>query len=154
MIDEDAFGLGKWKLKESSEQGMLAQAKRAEKSGKGIVFLGWEPHPMNKNLQMVYLTGGDEYFGPNLGGATVYTNVRKGLGTDCPNLGKFLQNLGFSLEMENDIMGAILDDKAKPDDAAKAWLKAHPEALDAWLAGVTTFDGGDAAAAVRAALGV
>ncbi|MFO1140857.1 MAG: choline ABC transporter substrate-binding protein [Amaricoccus sp.] len=153
MIDEDAFGLGKWKLKESSEQGMLAQAKRAEKSGKGIVFLGWEPHPMNKNLQMVYLTGGDKYFGPNLGGATVYTNVRKGLATDCPNLGKFLQNLVFSLEMENDIMGAILDEKAKPDDAAKAWLKAHPEALDGWLAGVTTFDGGDAAAAVRAAIG-
>ena len=153
MIKKDAFGLGKWKLKESSEQGMLAQAKRAEKSGKGIVFLGWEPHPMNKNLQMVYLTGGDDYFGPNLGGATVYTNVRKGLATDCPNLGKFLSNLGFSLEMENEIMGSILDDKEKPDDAATAWLKAHPEVLDGWLAGVTTFDGGDAVAAVRGAIG-
>ncbi|MFO1211002.1 MAG: choline ABC transporter substrate-binding protein [Amaricoccus sp.] len=154
MISDDAFGLGKWKLKESSEQGMLAQATRAQKSGKGIVFLGWEPHPMNKNLEMVYLTGGDKYFGPNLGGATVYTNVRKGLATDCPNLGKFLQNLAFSLDMENDIMGSILDDKQKPDAAAQAWLKAHPEVLDGWLAGVTTRDGGDAVAAVKSALGV
>ena len=132
---------------------MLAQAKRAEKSGKGIVFLGWEPHPMNKNLQMVYLSGGDDYFGPNFGGATVYTNVRKGLATDCPNLGKLLANLGFSLEMENEVMGSILDDKEDPDKAAAAWLKAHPEALDGWLAGVTTFDGGDAVAAVKSSLG-
>jgi glycine betaine/proline transport system substrate-binding protein len=33
MIDKDAFGLGDFKLKESSEQAMLAQAKRAEASG-------------------------------------------------------------------------------------------------------------------------
>jgi glycine betaine/proline transport system substrate-binding protein len=51
-------------------------------------------------------------------------------------------------------MGAILDDGEDPSDAAQAWLKAHPEALDAWLAGVTTRDGGDAVAAVRTALGV
>ncbi len=154
MIDKDAFGLGKFSLKESSEQGMLAQAARAQKSGKGIVFLGWEPHPMNKNLEMTYLTGGDDWFGPNLGGATVYTNVRKGLLEECPNLGTFLKNLSFSLGMENEIMGLILDDKEDPADAATAWLKANPTALDPWLAGVTTRDGGDAAAAVRDALGV
>ena len=51
-------------------------------------------------------------------------------------------------------MGAILDDGADPDKAATAWLKAHPDVLDGWLAGVTTRDGGDGAAAVRASLGV
>ena len=56
---------------ETSEQGMLAQAARAQQSGEGIVFLGWEPHPMNANFEMTYLTGGDEVFGPNFGGATV-----------------------------------------------------------------------------------
>ena len=130
MIEKDAFGLGGFELKESSEQGMLAQAARAEKSGEGIVFLGWEPHPMNKNLEMAYLTGGDEFFGPNLGGATVYTNVRKGYVAECPNVGKFLQNLVFSLDMENEIMGAILDDGEDPADAAAAWLKANPDALE------------------------
>jgi glycine betaine/proline transport system substrate-binding protein len=154
MIAQDAFGLGDFELKESSEQGMLAQAARAEKSGEGIVFLGWEPHPMNKNVKMTYLTGGDEFFGPNLGGATVYTNVRKGYVAECPNAGKFLENLVFSLDMENEIMGAILDDGEDPADAAQAWLGANPEVLDTWLAGVTTRDGGDAVAAVRASLGV
>ncbi len=79
MIDKNAFGLGKFELKESSEQAMLAEAKRAERTGKGIVFLGWEPHPMNTNIKMTYLTGGDDWFGPNFGGATVYTNTRAGL---------------------------------------------------------------------------
>ena len=40
------------------------------------------------------------------------------------------------------------------DKAAAAWLKAHPDVLDAWLAGVTTKDGGDAMAAVKGALGL
>jgi glycine betaine/proline transport system substrate-binding protein len=154
MIDANAFGLGDFELKESSEQGMLAQAERAEKSGEGIVFLGWEPHPMNTNLKMTYLTGGDEYFGPNLGGATVYTNTRAGYVTECPNVGKFLQNLVFSLGMENEIMGAILDDGEDPEDAAEAWLQAHPEVMETWLAGVTARDGSDGLAAVKSALGV
>ena len=153
MIEQDAFGLKDFELKESSEQGMLAQAARAQKSGKGIVFLGWEPHPMNKNLEMVYLTGGDDFFGPNLGGATVYTNVRKGYVAECPNVGRFLENLVFSLDMENAIMGSILDDGEDPADAAKAWLAGNPDAIAPWLEGVTTRDGGDAVAAVKEAVG-
>jgi glycine betaine/proline transport system substrate-binding protein len=154
MIEQNAFELGDFELKESSEQGMLAQAARAQKGGEGIVFLGWEPHPMNQNLEMTYLTGGDEWFGPNLGGATVYTNVRKGYLEECPNAGKFLQNLVFSLDMESAIMGAILDDGEDPADAAAAWLKENPDALGPWLEGVTTRDGGDAVAAVRSSLDV
>ena len=71
---------------------------------------------------------------------------------ECPNTGKLLQNLGFSLAMENEIMGAILNDGAEPADAAKAWLAANPDTLGPWLDGVTTKDGGDAMAAVTAAL--
>ncbi len=154
MIEKDAFGLGTFDLKESSEQAMLAEAKRAERTGEEIVFLGWEPHPMNANIQMTYLTGGDEFFGPDFGGATVYTNTRAGYVTECPNVGQFLTNLEFTLAMENTIMGKILDDGEDPDDAAADWLKANPEVLDGWLAGVTTRDGGDGLAAVRDALGV
>ena len=109
---------------------------------------------MNANFEMTYLTGGDDWFGPDFGGATVYTNVRAGFAKDCPNVYKLLQNLEFSLQMENEIMGAILDDGEEPRKAAAAWLKAHPEVLDGWLAGVTTRDGGDAMAAVKSALGL
>ncbi|WP_068119002.1 choline ABC transporter substrate-binding protein [Tropicimonas marinistellae] len=154
MIDGDAFGLSGFKVKESSEQGMLAQVARATKKGDPIVFLGWEPHPMNANFEMGYLTGGDDFFGPDLGGATVYTNTRAGYVSECSNVGKLLENLVFSLAMENEIMGAILDGGEEPTDAASAWLAANPDAWMGWLDGVTTKDGGDASAAVKAALGM
>ncbi|MHA1529505.1 MAG: choline ABC transporter substrate-binding protein [Alphaproteobacteria bacterium] len=152
MIENDAFGLKGFELAESSEQGMLAQVARLVKKGKDIVFLGWEPHPMNANIDMAYLSGGDDWFGPNYGGATVYTNVRAGYVAECPNVGALLNNLEFTLAMENEIMGAILNDGADPQDAAKAWLAGNQGVLDGWLAGVTTQDGGDAMAAVKAAL--
>ncbi|WP_333684251.1 choline ABC transporter substrate-binding protein [Pontibaca methylaminivorans] len=153
MIDDDAFGLGGFKLVESSEQGMLAQVRRS--GDDPIVFLAWEPHPMNANFDITYLPGGDDYFGPNLGGATVYTNTRKGYAQECPNMGQFLENLSFTLEMENEIMGAILDDGVEPRKAATAWLTAHPEVLDTWLDGVKTADESeDALPAARAALGL
>jgi glycine betaine/proline transport system substrate-binding protein len=91
---KNAFELKGFEVVESSEQGMLAQVSRAEKRDKDIVFLGWEPHPMNANFDMAYLEGGDEIFGPNYGGATVYTNVRAGYTSECaPNVGKLLNNL-------------------------------------------------------------
>ncbi len=154
MLDKDAFGLkaAGVELVESSEQGMLAEVARADNEGKAVIFLGWEPHPMNANFKMSYLTGGDDFFGPNLGGATVATNTRAGYVAECPNTGKLLSNLSFSLAMENEIMGAILNDGTDPREAAKTWLAAHPDVIGPWLDGVTTKDGGDAAAAVTAAL--
>ena len=107
---------------------------------------------MNANFKMTYLSGGDDVFGPNFGGAEVATNVRAGYVAECPNTGKLLQNLEFSLAMENEIMGAILNDGEDGADAAKAWLAANPATWEAWLDGVTTKDGGDAKAAVAAAL--
>jgi len=152
MISGDSFSLKGFEVVESSEQGMLSQVARAEKRGKMVVFLGWAPHPMNANFELTYLSGGDDYFGPNFGGADVYTNTRKGYSSDCPNMGKLLTNLQFSLAMENEIMGAILDDGQEPNDAATAWLKANMGVLDGWLKGVTTLDGGNGLAAVKAKL--
>ncbi len=141
MIDKNAFGLKGWKLVESSEQGMLSQVKRAVRQKKWIAFLAWAPHPMNSNFDIDYLSGGDDYFGPNYGGATVFTTVRKGYLEECPNVGQLLNNLEFSLEMENQIMGWILDDNMQPEKAANKWLKANPQTLNGWLKNVKTFKG-------------
>lgn len=153
MIKENKFGLGDFELVESSEQGMLAQVDRAVRREEPIVFLGWEPHPMNAKYEMRYLEGGDEVFGPNYGGATVYTNVRAGYLEECPNVGRFLKNLGFTLEMENELMGAILFDGVEPTQAAENWLKENLEQVEPWLEGVTTVDGEPAMEALRAELG-
>ncbi|MFM2486780.1 choline ABC transporter substrate-binding protein [Celerinatantimonas yamalensis] len=154
MISDDAFGLKHFNLVESSEAGMLSQLKRAVRRHQWMVFLGWEPHPMNSNFKIKYLSGGDDYFGPNFGGAKVYTNVRHGYVKDCPNVGQLLKNLHFSLKMENQIMNSIMNDNAKPQQAAKQWLSAHPHILTSWLKGVKTLDGKPGLPAVKASLGL
>ncbi len=154
MIDKNAFGLkdAGFKLVQSSEAGMLSQVDRATKRGEAVVFLGWEPHPMNKRFDMKYLSGGDAFFGPDYGKATVLTNTRKGYVEQCSNVGRLLKNLSFTLDMESTLMGNVLDDKMKPEAAARAWLKANPQVLDSWLAGVKTVDGEPGLEAARARL--
>ncbi len=154
MIKQNAFGLKGFHLVASSEAGMLSQVARAIKRHQWIVFLGWEPHPMNKRFNMTYLSGGDKWFGPNYGGATVYTNVRAGYLKQCPNVGRLLQNLKFTLSMENDMMGGILNQGQKPAAVAKAYLRKHPGVLTGWLKGVTTVDGKPGLPAVKAYLGL
>ncbi|OUS20674.1 glycine/betaine ABC transporter substrate-binding protein [Litorivita pollutaquae] len=151
LTEENTHGLEGFEIIESSEQGMLAQVKRAVKKNEDVVFLGWEPHPMNANFELKYLPGGEDFFG---GEGVVETVTRKGYAAECPNVGTFLSNLKFSLPMENAIMGQILDDGMDPDEATMAWLKANGDVLDTWLAGVTTKDGDEGLPAVKAALGL
>ena len=149
IIDQNQFDLGQWKLVESSEQAMLAQVDRAVKKQQFITFLGWTPHPMNVKLKMHYLTGGEKWFGSK---GQVYTLTRKGYAQACPNTAKLLSNLTFTLDMENSIMAEVVDKKVSFDEAAKAWVKAHPEVLEGWLAGVSAKSGGDAKEAVTSKL--
>jgi glycine betaine/proline transport system substrate-binding protein len=151
MIADPANKLDGFELVESSEQGMLAQAERAMRNKDWIAFLGWTPHPIMGRMELHYLGGmGDTGFGP----ATVYTNIRAGYTGECPNVGKLLSNLSFSLPMEGAIMDAILTDGKNEIVAATEWLKANPDALGPWLEGVTTFDGGEGLPAVKAHLGL
>ena len=149
IIKKNDFDLGQWKLVESSEQAMLAEVSRAVKKHKFVTFLGWTPHPMNVQLKMRYLKGGEKYFGDT---GSVHTLTRKGYAQACPNVGKLLSNLSFTLDMENSIMAEVLNNKVSNTEAAKAWLKANPAVLDKWLDGVQTADGKEALPAVKAKL--
>jgi glycine betaine/proline transport system substrate-binding protein len=149
MIADAKNNLAGFELVESSEAGMLTQAEKAMKNNEWIIFLGWTPHPVMGEMKISYLDGmGDSGFGA----ATVYTNVRAGYAAECPNAAKLLSNLKFSLAMEGAMMDPVLKDGADPKATALTWLKANPDTVKPWLEGVTTFDGGDAAAAVSAAL--
>ncbi|MCP1607449.1 choline ABC transporter substrate-binding protein [Pseudomonas citronellolis] len=153
-IEQNAFGLkdAGFNVVASSESGMLSQVDRAIRRKNAILFLGWEPHPMNTRFRIRFLTGGDAFFGPDFGDATVYTSTRKGYVDECPNVGQLLKNLSFTLDMENTIMGSILDDKMEPEDAAKAWLKKNPQVLEPWLKDVATVDGRPGLEVVRGSL--
>ncbi|WP_027795197.1 choline ABC transporter substrate-binding protein [Paraburkholderia acidipaludis] len=151
MIQGNQFGLGKFKLVESSEAGMLVEVNRAIREKKWIVFLGWEPHPMNVQMKIDYLAGGDDVFGPNYGEAKVFTATPPDYAARCPNAAKLVSNLQFTTSIENHVMVPIMN-KEDPNKAALEWLKANPQTLNQWLAGVQTFDGKDGLQAVKAYL--
>lgn len=149
IIDDPKNNLKGYELVESSEAGMLTEAEKAIKEQKWILFLGWTPHPVMGEMAIYYLDGVDSYgFGP----AKVYTNVRAGYLTECPNAGKLVSNLRFNLAMEGAMMAPVLKDGKDPKEVAKEWMKANPDSIGSWLEGVTTLDGGDAKAAVMATL--
>ena len=153
IIKQDTFGLGNFKLVESSEQGMLAEVERATHNKLPIVFLAWDPHPMNMRFDLRYLTGGDATFGPNYGAATIYTTARAGYSAQCPNVGKLLKNLQFTLRGESEMMNAILNLHQQPDVAAAAWLRSHGALVAQWLEGVRSFDGRPALLAIQSTAG-
>ncbi len=154
MIDEDRFGLAGFGLTASSETELGALVTAANRERRPVVFLAWEPHPMNLRFEIHWLVGGDEIFGPNFGGADVYTGIRASLDGDCGNLHRMLNNIEFDLDMINEIMIAILELGARPLVAAIAWLRQNPSRFEPWLSGVEDRDGGDGAAAVRRFIGL
>ena len=151
MLRQNLFGLGNFKLIESSEQGMLAEVERAFRVRAPIVFLAWDPHPMNMRFDLRYLSGGDAVFGANYGEARVYTNTRAGYSAQCPNIGRLLRNLSFTTQQESRVMADILLRHQPAAVAAEAWLKANPAVVAGWLNGVTTFEGRPALTAMRGA---
>jgi glycine betaine/proline transport system substrate-binding protein len=153
IIRQNAFGLGNFKLIESSEQGMLAQVERATRNRLPIVFLAWDPHPMNMRFDLRYLTGGDATFGPNYGAATIYTTARAGYAVQCSNVGRLLRNLQFTLRGESEMMNAILNLHQQPEIAAAAWLRGHGALVAQWLEGVRSFDGRPALLAIQGTAG-
>jgi glycine betaine/proline transport system substrate-binding protein len=151
-VDDPANGLKGWEVVESSEQGMLSQVQKAIPKKEWVVFLHWVPHPVMADMKVVYLTGfgGEGGFGDS----TVQALSRPGYVAECPNVGKLLTNIEFTVPMESAVMKSILDEGKDGDTAGAEWLKANPQVLDTWLAGVTTMDGGDGLAAVKKSLGL
>lgn len=153
-LKDPALGLQNWEVVESSEQGMLSQVARLARNKSFIVFQGWAPHPMNSKFGIKYLTGGDKFYGPDFGAATVDTQVRKGYLEECPNVARLLENLAFDVDYENKGMDYIMNGGMTPEDAAIQAIKDEPQRLDVWLKGVSTFKGQDGLAAVKTGLGL
>ena len=141
MIAKNDFALGNFSLVELPERLMLYQVKRHIRDGEWIAFLAWAPHPMNENHDIRYLDGGDKYFGPDLGGSTVYTNTRADFRRDCPNVARLLDNLKFSLSMEGEVMNMMLSEFIPGDRAVRDWMFRNPEVVSQWLQGVTNQQG-------------
>jgi len=163
MINDDVHGLGDWELVSSSQAGMLSQVKRHTNNNEWIAFLGWSPHPMNIQFDLKYLAGGAEYWGPNKGGARVYTWSHVGWAWRCPNAGQFFENFKFTAE-EQSLLGLYIEQQGMEyPEAGRHLIKENPELLDRWFGNggtyqtgpVKTFEGSEKAPdVIRSALGL
>lgn len=149
-IDDPNSGMAGFELVESSEQGMLVQAQKLMAKQEWVAFLGWAPHPVMGQMKLVYLTGFEK---DGFGDAKINALTRNGYSAECPNVGKLLSNLEFTLPMESAVMEDI-GNNVDGDTAGKKWLVANPDVLSKWLDGVTAVDGSDGLAAVKKSLGI
>jgi len=163
MINDDAYGLRDWELVPSSEAGMLTQVRREIKRDNWIAWLAWAPHPMNINFDMKFLHGGEKYWGPNQGAATVHTIARTGYAWEHPNVGQFLENYTFTVEEQAQMGDYIINGDMGYAEAGKKLIREKPELLERWFdrsgtyktTVVKTADGKrDALEAIREAMGL
>jgi glycine betaine/proline transport system substrate-binding protein len=106
------------------------------------------------SFKIQYLTGGDHSFGPNFGGAIVYTNERAGWTEQYPNAATLIKNLVYTADIENLVMNKILTDGEEGPKAAQERMKTNPPQPARWLDGVTTFDGQPGLDAVKKSPGL
>lgn len=134
MIEDDAYGLGDWELMPSSEAGMLTQVKREVRRGNPwIAWLGWAPHPMNLNIDMKFLHGGEDYWGPNQGAATVHTICSTGYAWQNPNIGQFFENFTFTVDEQAQMGEYVINQNMDYVEAGIKLIKEKPELLERWF---------------------
>jgi glycine betaine/proline transport system substrate-binding protein len=124
----EEYGLD-YSLVSSSSAGMASALKKAVNGGDWIVVTGWTPHWMFARWDLKYLEdpkgvyGGEEY---------VATLARKGLAQDDPRAYGILKCFSWTPDDMQSVMLAI-DGGMSETEAAKTWIDAHPDQVDAWL---------------------
>ncbi|AHA27707.1 glycine betaine ABC transporter substrate-binding protein [Candidatus Liberibacter americanus] len=141
MINNDKFSLKNFKLVEASEQATFSQVRRSQKIGVPIVFLCWEPNPINLDLNIHYLSGGDDI--PGFGEAVVYTVASTYYLDKCYNVATLLKNIKFTVAIENEMMQRILKNKKDPKSVGRELIRSNINLLNDWLVGVKDFNGHD-----------
>jgi len=142
MIEDDAYGMGDFELQPSSEAGMLTQVQRRIDRDQWAAWLAWKPHPMNLNIDLKLLKGGADYWGPNQGGATVYTQVREGYAWECPNVGQFLENYTYTVDEQSKLAGYVINQDMDYAEAGRKLIKEQPELLERWFGQGGTYQTG------------
>jgi len=144
-IKKNAYGLGKWKLVQSSTEAMLAEVSRRVAKNEPVVFLAWQPHWMVVKWKVTFLAD-PQHVWPGAGQIRVLT--RSGLKQEDPNLVRLLSQIRIDSATASAWIDAYDNKKQSAKDIASSWMAAHPQVVKEWLAGVKTVNGEDGAAAV------
>ncbi|MDQ6420263.1 glycine betaine ABC transporter substrate-binding protein [Paenibacillus sp. LHD-117] len=126
----DEYGLkDKWTLLESSSAAMTQALESAYKSQEPIVLTGWTPHWMFAKMDLKYLEDPKGVYGQD---EQIHTVARNGLKDAQPEAYAFLDKFNWT---PDDMAAVMIDivEGASPEEAAKAWVEANADKVDAWL---------------------
>jgi glycine betaine/proline transport system substrate-binding protein len=117
------------RLMASSGPAMTTALTRAEKAKEPIVVTGWIPHWMFAKWKLRFLEDPKKVFGDD---EHVDTVANPALASKAPDAEAFLKKFSWNAEEVGEVMLAIRDG-AKPDAAARDWVKNNPERVAGWL---------------------
>ena len=127
-----------------SEEALLAQLDSAYSREEPLLFYFWTPHAVHAkyDLTQVELPPYSQ---------ECYAQAAEG-GVDCaypadelfkiastqlqevaPDAYEFLKNFNYSIEDQISMIAAVDTEGKTPEEAARAWIEANPEAWQAWL---------------------
>ena len=119
----------KWNLLESSSSAMAQTLKNAYEKQEPIIVTGWTPHWMFAKMDLKYLEDPKGVYGAD---EQIHTVVRNGLKDAQPEAYAFLDKFNWT----PDDMAAVMiqiEEGSSPEEAAKEWVEANADKVDAWL---------------------
>lgn len=128
----ETYGLGDYTLVESSSAAMAQELQKAYNSKQPIVVTGWTPHWMFAKMDLKYLEDPQNVYG---GEEQIHTMVRQGLKEDQPDIYQFLDRFEWTPDDMAEVMVGVQEGQ-DPEQAAKAWVEAHPDQVNAWVEGL------------------
>jgi len=121
-----------YQLMPSSGSAMTAELARDIRANKPIVVTGWAPHWMFAKWKLKFLEDPKKVFG---GAEHVDNVINPELDKKAPQVVEFLKKFQWK---QGEIDGVMLaaQNGTKPQEAAKAWVSAHPDRVASWVADV------------------
>lgn len=140
-IDADAYGLGDWKLVESSTPAMLSEVERRTKKDEPVVFLAWDPHWMNVKWDLVYLDDPNDVWP---GAGEIRVAARAGFADENPDAARFLSQMKIDKSTASEWIHQVSQEGESPEAVARDWMSNNQDQVDEWLRGVPSASGGQA----------
>ncbi|MEO6653029.1 MAG: glycine betaine ABC transporter substrate-binding protein [Ilumatobacteraceae bacterium] len=132
-----------------SEEAILAALDSAYGREDPILFYLWTPHSAHNTYDLTEVKlpdYSDECYGSTVGdGATgdgvacdypaddLFKIVTKDLATTSPAVNSFIEKMNYSTDDQIEMLAAVEVDGKSMDEAAAAWIEAHPDTWKAWL---------------------
>jgi len=129
----DAYGLTDWTLVESSSAAMASELLKAYQEERPIIVTGWTPHWKFAKMELKYL---EDPLGVYGGDERIHTIVRKGLDQDHPDAYQFLDRFYWTPDDMAQVMVDI-QEGMEAEEAARKWIEANGDKVDAWVEGLT-----------------